>query len=99
MTAENPTAAVEGPLDPRRKRILFRSTHRGIREMDILFGGFIRQHVATLEDGELDEVEAMLDIPDQELFAWMTGRTEVPARWDTKLFRRILEFQKQQVAG
>lgn len=99
MTAENPNASSQQPLDPRRKRILFRSTHRGIREMDIIFGGFIRQHVATLEDGELDEIEAMLEIPDQELYAWMVGRTEVPAKWDTALFRRILAYQRTRVCG
>jgi succinate dehydrogenase flavin-adding protein (antitoxin of CptAB toxin-antitoxin module) len=35
-------------LDPRRKRIIWRATHRGIREMDIVVGTFVKQRIARL---------------------------------------------------
>jgi antitoxin CptB len=37
MTGSNRTSA---ELSPRRRRILFRAWHRGIREMDLVFGQF-----------------------------------------------------------
>ena len=60
-------------LDPRRKRILWRASHRGIREMDIVLGRFAEQRVAAMNDAELSELEAIIDIPDQELLGWITA--------------------------
>ena len=79
-------------LDPRRRRLLFRSWHRGIREMDLVLGGFADAHLGTLSDAELDEYETWLDVPDQRIFAWVNGAQAVPAEVDTALFRRLREF-------
>ncbi|ADZ70749.1 succinate dehydrogenase assembly factor 2 [Polymorphum gilvum] len=88
----------QGTHDPlaadavRRKRILFRCWHRGMKEMDLLLGGFAQAQIETLTTAELDELEDLLDINDQDLFSWMTGRTPVPAERDRPLYRRILAF-------
>ncbi|MGO7624007.1 succinate dehydrogenase assembly factor 2, partial [Rhizobium ruizarguesonis] len=42
-------------LDPRRRRILFRCWHRGIRDMDLVFGQFADAEVARLSEAELFE--------------------------------------------
>ena len=44
-------------LDPRQRRLLFRCWHRGIREMDLVLGGFADAHLASLTEAELDELE------------------------------------------
>jgi antitoxin CptB len=79
-------------LDPRRKRLLFRSWHRGIREMDLVLGGFADAHIAELSDAELDEYEAWLEVPDQQMFTWVNGSQPAPAEIDTALFRRLRDF-------
>ena len=79
-------------LDPRRKRLLFRSWHRGIREMDLVLGGFAEAHIADLSDAELDEYEAWLEVPDQQIFTWVNGLQLAPAAIDTALFRRLRDF-------
>jgi antitoxin CptB len=79
-------------LDPRRRRLLFRSWHRGIREMDLVLGRFADAHIASLSDGELDEVERWLDVPDQRIFAWVNGAQAVPPEVDTPLFKRLRDF-------
>ena len=66
-------------LDPRRRRLLYRATHRGTQENDILFGGFVRRHIMTFKEGELAAVEALLDVPDNQLADWLTGRLPLPA--------------------
>ncbi|HWP27717.1 MAG TPA: succinate dehydrogenase assembly factor 2 [Xanthobacteraceae bacterium] len=81
-----------GGLDVRRRRLLYRSWHRGTREMDLILGRFADAHMADLAEQELDDYEALLEVPDADLFAWLTGATPVTPRCDTALFRRLREF-------
>ena len=79
-------------LDVRRRRVLFRAWHCGIREMDILMGRFADAEIGTLSEGELDEFERLIDVPDSDLFRWLTGEDEIPANYDTAFFRRLRSF-------
>ena len=81
-------------LNPRRRRLLFRSWHRGIREMDLVLGKFADAHIAALSDGELDEYERWLEVPDQKIYSWVNGADPVPAEYDTALFARLRDFHK-----
>jgi antitoxin CptB len=79
-------------LDPRRRRMLFRSWHRGTREADLIIGRFADVHLANFSDAELDQFEHLLDALETDLLSWMTGLTEVPPDHDTVMFRRVREF-------
>jgi antitoxin CptB len=79
-------------LDARRRRLLFRSWHRGIREMDLVLGRFADANIAVLSDAELDEYEHWLELPDQQIFAWVNGSQAAPGEIDTALFRRLRDF-------
>ena len=85
-------------LDARRRRLLFRCWHRGIREMDLVLGGFADRELAALSDAELDELERWLEVPDQQIFAWVNGMEPTPAEIDSALFRRLREFQGKGTA-
>jgi antitoxin CptB len=65
-------------LDQRRRRLLFRATHRGTRENDLLVGGFVAAGLAAFSDAELTALEAILELPDPLLGDWLTGRAPVP---------------------
>jgi antitoxin CptB len=80
-------------LDERRRRLLFRSWHRGIREMDLVLGRFADAEIAKLSDADLDEYEAWLEVPDQKIFTWVNGTQPAAAEIDTPLFRRLRDFQ------
>lgn len=88
-------------MDARRKRILYRCQHRGMKEMDILLGQYAAARLADMDAGRLDELERLMEIADQDLFNWMIGRVPVPAEHDTPLFRDIVAFKRAQttVAG
>ena len=86
------TTRTSADLDPRRKKILFRSWHRGIREMDLIMGGFADAHIGTLSEEELDVFEALIEVPDRDLFRWISGEAEVPENYDTPLYRRLKDF-------
>ena len=92
-----PTISSEG-LDPRRRRLLFRSWHRGIREMDLVYGRFVDAHIAALSDAELDDYERLLELRDQQVFDWVSGAQPLPAEYDTPVFRRLLAFHKSGAA-
>ncbi len=79
-------------IEPRRKRILFRCWHRGIREMDLVLGAFADAEITTLSDAELDELEAIMAEDDADLVKWVTGERPVPERFRTGLFPRICAF-------
>lgn len=76
-------------LDPRRRRILFRCWHRGIREMDLVLGQFAEAEIATLSDTELDELERIMEEEDNDLVKWVTGALETPDHIKGALFTRI----------
>jgi antitoxin CptB len=85
------TRSSEG-LDPRRRKLLFRSWHRGIREMDLIMGRFADLHIDRLDGAELAEYERLMEVPDPELYAWITGEIEAPSDYDTALFRKLRAF-------
>jgi antitoxin CptB len=79
-------------LDARRRRILFRSWHRGMREMDLILGHFADAEIASLGSSELDDYELLLQAQDRDVFGWLTGETETPGSYDTPVLRRIRAF-------
>lgn len=83
-----------GTLSIRRKKALYRAQHRGMREMDLLLGTFAAASLDQMTAAELDEFEMLLDLLDGDLLKWLTGEDEVPARYDTDLFRRIRAFRQ-----
>ena len=84
-----------GGLDARRRRLLFRSWHRGIREMDLILGRFADAHIGELSNAELDDYEQLIENPDPDLLNWVTGTTATPARYDTAILRRLRNFHLQ----
>lgn len=80
-------------LDDRRKRLLFRCWHRGIREMDLILGRFADAEIANLGDVEMDDLERLLEIPDQDMYAAITGQQPLPPDEAGPLFERIKTFR------
>ncbi len=76
-------------LDARRRRLLFRATHRGTHENDLLVGGFVQARIAAFADTDLDALEAVLELPDVALADWLTGRAPIPASVDSPMLRAI----------
>ncbi len=80
-------------LDARRKSLLWRATHRGIREMDIVMGGFARTALATMSDNEVAELEQIVRLPDHEILSWMVGSAEVPPEHRSATLSKLLAFR------
>ena len=83
-------------LDPRRRRVLYHSWHRGMREMDLLIGQFADAHLIGFSSEELDVFETLIARQDQELLSWIVGSQPVPAELDTDMFWRLKTFHDHE---
>ena len=81
-------------LDARRRKLLFRSWHRGMREMDLILGSFADAEIENLTDAEIDQYEALLEISDTELLPWLTGKQQAPIGIDSKILNKIMAFRR-----
>ncbi|MCY0094918.1 succinate dehydrogenase assembly factor 2 [Hoeflea ulvae] len=86
------TTRSSADLDPRRRRILVRAWRRGIREMDLVIGGFADAEIGTLDEAELDQLEQLMAEEDADIFRWVTGEAETPDRFRTAMFDRIRAY-------
>jgi antitoxin CptB len=91
------TISSEG-LDARRRRLLFRAWHRGMREVDLITGRFADAHLAALSEAEVTDFERLMDVPEPELLAWVMGSAQTPPDYDTALFRRMCAFRASGAA-
>ena len=66
-----------------------------MREMDLIMGRFADVTVEQLAADDLADFERLLEVPDRELLAWVTGEFDVPRNYDTALFRRLRDFNRR----
>jgi antitoxin CptB len=76
-------------LDTRRRRLLYRATHRGTKENDLLIGGFVARRISLLSEEDMEALERLLELPENDLADWLTGRRPVPPEADTAMLREI----------
>jgi antitoxin CptB len=79
-------------LDARRRRLLYRMWHRGTREMDLILGRFADAMIGELSDDQIGELEQLAEVPDPDLYAWVTAAKPVPDNYDRAVFRRLRDF-------
>lgn len=79
-------------LEKKRKRLIFRSWHRGIREMDLIMGSFADKFVPEFTSEELDRYEEVLQNSDLDVYDWVCGRKEVPANKNSDIVEKLLKY-------
>jgi antitoxin CptB len=82
-------------LDARRKRILFRAWRRGVRETDLIVGRFADVYIDRFDEGALDDFERLIEVPNAELYSWVSGEADVPADHDTAVLRDLKTFHNK----
>lgn len=80
-------------MDERRKKLKFRAWRRGFREIDLILGGFADRHLATLDEKAVADFEALLDAPDQLVYAWIIEAEPAPPAHDTPTLASIRAFR------
>ena len=85
--------------DNRRKRLRFRSWHRGTREMDLLLGGFADVHLPAFSTEQLDRYEELLLQSDPDLYNWVIGQEPIPAEHNHEVMRLLCAFRPGKTGG
>lgn len=76
---------------PLRRRLRFRSWHRGTREADLLLGGFADTTLDRLDTAQLARYGELLETSDPDLWDWVTGRVPVPLEADSDVMRLLID--------
>ncbi|ETS14338.1 hypothetical protein Q649_00980 [Bartonella quintana JK 73] len=82
----------ENQLDIRRRRLIFRAWHRGIREIDLILGHYVDAHIGEMSNKMLSELEYIMSFDDHDLLTWITGEISPPSEVDGPLFRDIINY-------
>lgn len=85
-----------GSSENRRKRLLFRAQRRGFKEVDLIFGAYAESHLGRLDETGLDQFEALLAAPDQDVYAWLRGAEVVPSDHDNAVFAALKAVCEQK---
>ena len=63
-----------------------------------MIGGFVRAHLGSLTEADLDALELLMDMPDTNLADWLTGREPIPAEEETPMLRRMRDFLRDPLS-
>ncbi len=89
-----PQEMAEDNISIKRKQLIFRSWHRGTREIDLMLGRFADAHIPQFDEGQLGIYERFLNNSDPDIFNWLTGQEPVPPAEDNGITRLMLSFFK-----
>ncbi len=79
-------------MDDRRRRLLYRATHCGMKENDVLIGRFAQARLADLDDAEVGRFEVLLEHSDNDLYNWITGKEAAPADARSDILDMLIDF-------
>jgi len=80
----------------RRKRLRFRCWHRGTKELDLLLGPFADRHLDGLTDAQVGRLEDLIELPENDLYDWITGKREPPVALDHDVMALMLDFMRSR---
>jgi antitoxin CptB len=83
----------------RRRRLRFRSWHRGTREMDLILGRFADAHVPSMTPQQLDRYAALLENSDPDIYDWVTDRAAPPISADTDVLQLLRRFKVHEATS
>jgi antitoxin CptB len=79
-------------LGMRRRRALWRATHRGTKEMDFLLGRYAEQMLDSMNATDLVLFERLIDTPDPEIESAVLDRISLGALDLDELIVRLRRF-------
>ena len=81
----------------RLKKIKYRAHHRGTQEMDIILGGFVDNVISEYTAEQLDDLEALMDETDADLYNWIIGKEPLETAPYAHVLRQITQYQHARV--
>ncbi len=94
-----PDAIEKDNISIMRKRLTFRSWHRGTREMDLMLGRFAEACLPEMGEAELGLYDRFLDNNDPDIFNWVSGYEPVPVEERNAVVDKLLAFYGVSTGG
>ena len=79
-------------IDLLRKKILYRSKYRGIKEMEQLLNSFVKKHINDFSIVELEQLDDLLNFDDSSIFKWYLNKKveiKIPNNKVSKLLKNF----------
>lgn len=83
----------EEDLENFRKRLVYRSWHRGTREMDLIMGSFVDRHIQGFSQDQLMQYYDILCDNDPDLYNWISGREALPEDKKSPVMEMLVAHQ------
>ena len=77
-------------LETYKKKIIYKASHRGSKEMDILLGNFINKYIELFNENELNIFDSILDCDDEDIYQWILGKKDIPTRYENRVFSLLI---------
>lgn len=71
--------------ETRLRRLKMRSWRRGMKEMDLILGGFAEAELENMTSDQLDAHELLMEENDQDLYLWVSGAIPAPAQFSESI--------------
>ncbi len=81
-------------MQARLKRLQHKCKYMGMHENDVIFARFAERYLNDLTEVEVEQFEELLEENDLDIFKWITGKLEVPARFDNSVLAKLRECQE-----
>lgn len=85
-------------LEDRKKRLIYRATHRGTKEADLIVGGFTLKRLPQAGEAEVAWLEALMHEQDVDIMAWAMGKVPPPAAFEGPLMEALRRLDYVEIA-
>ena len=75
-----------------QKKLLYKSTHRGSKEMDIILGKFAHKYLSLFNQDELVMLEAILEMDDNDIYQYALNKKEIPESLNNRVFTLLKDY-------
>ena len=76
-----------------KKQIIYRSMHRGTKEMDLLLGNFVRKYIDEFNSTELKDLANLLFTEDEVIYKWYFEKNSDNVIPKTKVSTMLKNFK------
>ena len=73
--------------------IIYRSSHRGSKEMDLLLGNFVKKYINVFDDKDLSDLYELLSIEDEIIYKWYFKKENNLIIRNNKITKMLKEYK------
>ena len=76
-----------------KNQIIYRSSHRGSKEMDLLLGNFVKKYINAFDDKDLSDLYELLSIEDEIIYKWYFKKENNLIIMNNKITKMLKEYK------